>query len=44
VPLTPGYDLPDSTADQLRWMAQAGLSARVSWAAGDLAVIVARRG
>ena len=44
VPLTPGYDRPDSTADQLRWLAEAGLSARVTWAAGDLAVIVARRG
>jgi tRNA threonylcarbamoyl adenosine modification protein (Sua5/YciO/YrdC/YwlC family) len=41
-PLTPGYDFPDSTSDQLRWLAQAGLSAQVSWAAGDLAVIVAR--
>ena len=44
VPLTPGYDLPDSTADQLRWLAQAGLSAHVTWAEGDLAVIAARRG
>jgi tRNA threonylcarbamoyl adenosine modification protein (Sua5/YciO/YrdC/YwlC family) len=44
VPLTPGYDMPDSTSDQLRWLGQAGLSAQVAWAAGDLVVIVARRG
>jgi hypothetical protein len=28
-------------ADQVRWLAEAGLRARVSWLAGDLAVIVA---
>jgi hypothetical protein len=28
-------------SDQLRWLAEAGFDARVSWADGDLAVVVA---
>lgn len=40
-PLTPGYDFPSRVEEQLQWLAEAGLRARVSWSAGDLAVIVA---
>ncbi len=39
--LTPGYDRPDTVADQLRWLAEAGFEARLVWSQGDLAVIVA---
>jgi tRNA threonylcarbamoyl adenosine modification protein (Sua5/YciO/YrdC/YwlC family) len=42
-PLTPGFDKPSPVADQLRWLTEAGLSARVVWAQGDLAVIAAQR-
>jgi len=42
-PLDPGYDLPDTVPDQLRWLAEAGLEARVTWARGDLAVLRADR-
>jgi L-threonylcarbamoyladenylate synthase len=41
VPLTPGYDKPDTVADQLTWLREAGFEARVAWSDGDLAVIVA---
>lgn len=41
IELTPGYDQPDSVADQLAWLMQAGFAARVTWAVADLAVIVA---
>lgn len=41
--LTPGYDKPSTVADQLRWLRDAGLAARVTWAALDLAVLVADR-
>ena len=41
VPLTPGFDRPSPLADQLRWLAEAGFHARVSWAARDLAVVAA---
>ena len=40
-PLDPGYDLPDTVPDQLRWLAEAGLEPRRTRARGDLAVIVA---
>jgi tRNA (cmo5U34)-methyltransferase len=40
-PLTPGFDRPSPLSDQLRWLAEAGFDARVSWADGDLAVVVA---
>jgi tRNA (cmo5U34)-methyltransferase len=40
-PLTPGFDRPSPVSDQLGWLADAGFDARVSWAHGDLAVIVA---
>lgn len=39
-PLTPGFDQPSPLADQLRWLGEAGFDARVSWADGDLAVMV----
>jgi len=42
-PLTPGYDRPSPLADQLRWLAEAGLEPRVAWELGDLAVVAARR-
>ena len=42
-PLTPGYDRPSPLADQLRWLADAGLEPRVVWEQGDLAVVAARR-
>lgn len=40
-PFTPGFDKPSPVADQLRWLAEAGFDARVSWAERDLAVLVA---
>ena len=42
-PLSPGYDLPDSAADQLAWLRDAGFDARVAWELKDLAVLVADR-
>jgi tRNA (cmo5U34)-methyltransferase len=41
IPLEEGFDRPDSAADQLAWLADAGLRARVAWSAGDLAILVA---
>jgi SAM-dependent methyltransferase len=41
--LTPGYDAPSSVDEQLGWLAEAGLEARVMWEHGDLAVIAASR-
>ncbi len=38
-PLDPGFDLPETVPDLLRWMSDAGLRARVSWQARDLAVL-----
>jgi tRNA (cmo5U34)-methyltransferase len=35
------YDKPSSAADQVRWLAAAGLDARIVWSRQDLAVIVA---
>jgi tRNA threonylcarbamoyl adenosine modification protein (Sua5/YciO/YrdC/YwlC family) len=42
-PGTPGYDFPSRVDEQLEWLRAAGFDARVSWAAGDLAVLVADR-
>jgi tRNA (cmo5U34)-methyltransferase len=42
-PLDAGFDLPDTVPDLLAWLGDAGLRARVSWQARDLAVIVAER-
>jgi len=35
------YDQPSTAADQIRWLAAAGLDAEVVWARQDLCVIVA---
>jgi tRNA (cmo5U34)-methyltransferase len=43
-PIDGVYDMPSSVADQLRWLDEAGLDARVAWDRQDLAVIVAERG
>ncbi len=40
IPITPGFDQPSSVSDQLRWLAEAGFAASVTWEQGDLAVIV----
>jgi tRNA threonylcarbamoyl adenosine modification protein (Sua5/YciO/YrdC/YwlC family) len=42
-PLTPGYDRPSPLADQVRWLAEAGLEPQIVWEHGDLAVVAARR-
>jgi tRNA threonylcarbamoyl adenosine modification protein (Sua5/YciO/YrdC/YwlC family) len=42
-PLTPGYDRPSPLADQVRWLAEAGLEPTVVWEHDDLAVVAARR-
>jgi tRNA (cmo5U34)-methyltransferase len=42
-PLAPDYDLPDTTADQLAWLREAGFEAEVTWERADLAVIRAQR-
>jgi tRNA (cmo5U34)-methyltransferase len=42
-PLDPGFDLPDTVPDLLGWLGDAGLQARVSWQARDLAVLAADR-
>jgi tRNA (cmo5U34)-methyltransferase len=42
-PLDEGFDLPETVPDLLAWMGDAGLRARVSWQARDLAVLVADR-
>jgi tRNA threonylcarbamoyl adenosine modification protein (Sua5/YciO/YrdC/YwlC family) len=40
--LTPGFDHPDSLADQLAWLQEAGFAGiRVAWTHRDLAVVVA---
>jgi tRNA threonylcarbamoyl adenosine modification protein (Sua5/YciO/YrdC/YwlC family) len=41
--LTPGFDQPDSVADQLTWLTAVGFEATAVWERGDLAVIVAER-
>jgi L-threonylcarbamoyladenylate synthase len=40
--LTPGYDKPDTVADQVKWLGQAGFAVGVAWEHDDLAVIMAR--
>ena len=42
-PLTPGFDLPDTAADQLAWLREAGYAAEIVWERGDLAVLRATR-
>jgi tRNA (cmo5U34)-methyltransferase len=38
-PTTPGYDRPDSLADQLDWLAETGFEAETTWSWRDLAVV-----
>ena len=38
-PTTPGYDQPDTLADQLAWLAETGFEAEATWSWNDLAVI-----
>ena len=38
-PLTPEFDLPDSTRDQLEWLQGAGFEATLEWSKQDLAVL-----
>jgi len=40
-PLSEGFDRPDSAADQLAWLEEAGFEARVTWSLRDLAVFAA---
>jgi len=42
VPVDRIFDLPDSAEDQLEWLRDAGLDARIAWSQRDLAVLVAR--
>ena len=39
-PLSPGFDLPSRTGEQLAWLREAGLDASLAWAERDLAVLV----
>jgi L-threonylcarbamoyladenylate synthase len=43
IALTAGFDHPSTVEDQLTWLTEAGLAARVAWRRRDLAVIVAQR-
>jgi tRNA (cmo5U34)-methyltransferase len=38
-PLEEGFDLPDPLDDQLRWLEDAGLTPRITWAWKDTAVV-----
>lgn len=42
-PIDPDYDKPSSASDQLEWLTTAGLTVRVHWERGDLAVLVGDR-
>jgi tRNA (cmo5U34)-methyltransferase len=42
-PLTDGYDRPSTLADQLHWLAEAGLAAEAVWSERDLVVVRADR-
>jgi tRNA (cmo5U34)-methyltransferase len=42
-PVDGEYDIPDTIADQLRWLGEAGFVAKATWQCGDLAVMVADR-
>jgi hypothetical protein len=42
-PLNPGFDLPSGADEQVAWLREAGLDARLTWAERDLAVLHARR-
>ena len=40
IPANPDYDKPSTSADQVRWLELACLSARVEWENGELAMII----
>jgi tRNA (cmo5U34)-methyltransferase len=42
-PIEEGYDFPDSLAEQLDWLREAGLEPQVRWSSHDLAVVAATR-
>jgi tRNA (cmo5U34)-methyltransferase len=42
-PLNPGFDLPSGAEEQVAWLREAGLEARVVWSERDLAVLVSDR-
>jgi tRNA (cmo5U34)-methyltransferase len=42
-PIEAGYDFPDSLADQLEWLREAGFEPEVRWSSRDLAVVAATR-
>jgi SAM-dependent methyltransferase len=42
-PIDGVYDKPSRADEQLRWLSDAGLAARVAWADRDLAVLIADR-
>jgi tRNA (cmo5U34)-methyltransferase len=42
VPLTPGFDRPDTLSDLLVMLAEIGFEASVSWSERDLVVLVGR--
>jgi tRNA (cmo5U34)-methyltransferase len=42
-PIDAEYDKPDSVADQLEWLADAGLQSHLAWVERDLAVMVGDR-
>jgi tRNA (cmo5U34)-methyltransferase len=42
-PLSPGYDLPSTVAEQLTWLGAAGFEAEVTWRHRDLAVLSGER-
>jgi len=42
-PIDGDYDKPSTVAEQLRWLGEAGLAARVTWASRDLAVLTGER-
>ena len=41
VEIEAGYDLPSTVEEQLGWLREAGLRARVTWEEADLAVLAA---
>jgi tRNA (cmo5U34)-methyltransferase len=42
-PLSPDYDLPSGAEEQVTWLREAGLDARIVWSERDLAVLVSDR-
>jgi tRNA (cmo5U34)-methyltransferase len=42
-PLSPNYDLPSGAEEQVTWLREAGLDARIVWSERDLAVLVSDR-